>query len=349
MHQKTLKILVIRFSSIGDIVLTTPVVRGLYRQLNAEVHYITKSAYAELLRESPYVSRIHLLEGSLWKIAKILRAEKFDYIIDLHHNLRSLVLKLLLRVPSYSFYKMNIEKWLFVHFKWPPLRPQHIVERYWKCATPLGLKADTQGLDYFLPQNSPPGHSLLPPSFSKNYVIYAIGSKWKTKKLPLKQMIKLCHQINRPIVLLGGKEDTTTGNELANFFAPTSDSPLTAGLKAMGQQASIYNGCGRFSLHESATLIRDADYVFTHDTGMMHIASAFKKSIYSIWGSTVPEFGMYPYKTRFTVLEKKDLRCRPCSKIGHRRCPLHHFKCMTENPLLFTLPEAHQDPFLPST
>ena len=198
------KILIIRFSSIGDIVLTTPVIRGLYQQLNAEIHYITKTEYLPLLKENPYIRRIHLLEGSIWHISKTLKAERFDYIIDLHHNLRSLLLKLILRVPSYSFYKMNIEKWLFVHFKWPSLRPSHIVDRYWKSISALGIQPDTQGLDYFLPPNAPFGRNQLPSAFQKGYIVYAIGAKWTTKKLPLKQMIKLCHQINQPIVLLGG-------------------------------------------------------------------------------------------------------------------------------------------------
>ena len=340
MHRKTPKVLVIRCSSIGDIVLTTPVIRGLYRQLGAEVHYLTKPAYAQLLSENPYISQIHLLKDSLWKLIAALSDEHFDYVIDLHHNLRSFVIKSALRVPSYSFYKMNIEKWLFVRLKFPSLRASHVVDRYWKSVAPLGVEADTQGLDYFLPQDPSLGRAQLPLSFQKSYVVYAIGGKWGTKKLPLKKMIQLCDQINRPIVLIGGKEDQETGTALADFFNTPSSEAYHKGLEALGKKTLIHNSCGSLSLHESAAVIRDADYVFTHDTGMMHIAAAFGREIFSIWGSTVPELGMYPYRTRFTILEHRGLKCRPCSKIGYRSCPLRHFRCMNEHPLQFSLPEA---------
>ena len=98
----------------------------------------------------------------------------------------------------------------------------------------------------------------------------------------------------------------------------------------MNKKAFVFNGCGKFSINQSAYLLKNAKEVHTHDTGMMHIASAFNKDIVSYWGNTTPEFGMYPYKTKFTIIENKNLSCRPCSKIGFQECPKGHFKCMKE-------------------
>jgi hypothetical protein len=98
----------------------------------------------------------------------------------------------------------------------------------------------------------------------------------------------------------------------------------------IGNKTEIFNGCGKFNLNQSAFLLKESKAVFTHDTGLMHIASAFKKEIFSIWGNTVPEFGMYPYQTKFTIYENKNLDCRPCSKIGFDKCPKGHFKCMND-------------------
>ena len=92
----------------------------------------------------------------------------------------------------------------------------------------------------------------------------------------------------------------------------------------------IYNACGKLNLNQSASVVKQADVLITHDTGLMHIAAAFEKKIVSVWGNTVPEFGMYPYQKEenFKIVEVKDLSCRPCSKIGHKKCPKGHFDCM---------------------
>ena len=100
----------------------------------------------------------------------------------------------------------------------------------------------------------------------------------------------------------------------------------------------MHNACGKYNLNQSASLVKQCQALFTHDTGLMHIAAAFKKKIYSIWGNTVPEFGMYPYKTDFEVFEVRGLDCRPCSKIGYSKCPRGHFKCMREQEFNFNLP-----------
>ncbi|TDN38349.1 glycosyltransferase family 9 protein [Hymenobacter sp. UV11] len=327
-----MKILVLRFSSIGDIVLTTPVVRQLKTQLpGAQVHFATKPAFAKLFEASPYVDKLHLLSGSLGELVRELRAERFDFIVDLHNNLRTRLIRLQLPgVPGQAFDKLNWQKYLLVRFNINRLPPLHIVDRYRMAAAPLGIKDDGEGLDYFIPPAQEVDvAAALPPGFRLgHYVAVAIGAQHATKRLPPEKLIELVQRLApRPVVLLGGPEDESTGHVMELAFQNPSS------LTSSPTQSPIYNGCGKFSLHQSASLLRQAKFVVSHDTGLMHIASAFKKQIFSVWGNTVPQFGMYPYRTRFEALEVLGLPCRPCSKIGFAQCPQGHFKCMREQDL----------------
>ncbi|MBX2895664.1 MAG: glycosyltransferase family 9 protein [Cyclobacteriaceae bacterium] len=334
-----MKVLVIRFSSIGDIVLTTPVVRVLKTQLNnAEVHFATKDKFAVLLRSNPYVDKLQILDKSLPAFIQQLRAERYEYVIDLHNNLRTRIIKTALWAKAFSFNKLNLEKWLWVNLKINRLPNVHIVDRYLDTLKPLGLKPDALGLDYFIPEKDEVPLDWLPPEFHKGYVAYAMGAQHNTKKLPLKRMIELCDKINKPIVLLGGKEDFETAEAIHAFFEKPAQSEYESGLTELGKRTTIFNACGKFNINQSASLVKQARYVFAHDTGLMHIAAALKKEVFSIWGNTMPEFGMYPYRTRFTVLENKKAACRPCSKIGYTACPKGHFKCMNEIVFDFYLP-----------
>lgn len=335
-----MKVLIIRFSSIGDIVLTTPVIRTVKAQVDdAEVHFVTKPQFAGILQSNPYVDKVHVLSGSLMQLVRELRKEKFDFVIDLHHNLRSLIIKTLLGVRSASFNKLNFRKWLMVNLKINKLPNVHIVERYLAAAAPLGVKNDSLGLDYFIPEKDIVPIDWLPPEWQNGYVAYAIGAQHNTKKLPVSRMIELCDKINKPVVLLGGKEDFENGEKVREFFTSTdSTTPYEAGLSALNKKTIIYNACGKFNLNQSASLLKQASYVFTHDTGLMHIAAALRKDVFSIWGNTIPLFGMYPYRTRFTILENNRVSCRPCSKIGYSACPRGHFKCMNDIVFDFYLP-----------
>ena len=327
-----MKVLILRFSSIGDIVLTTPVVRTLKTQLeDAQIHFATKYQYKELLEANPYIDKTYFLREKLSELIHELKREKFDYVIDLHHNLRTLWIKKALGVKSFSFKKLNVEKWLLVNLKINKLPNVHIVDRYMETVKPLGVKMDALGLDYFIPEKDEVPLEWLPDPFRNGYIVYAIGGQHATKKLPVKRMIELCDKINKPVVLLGGKEDFEMGESVAVFFSPASEDSVSEKVpEELNKKTIIYNACGKFNLNQSASLIKQARYVFTHDTSLMHIAAALKKEVFSIWGNTIPAFGMYPYRTRFTVLENNKLDCRPCSKIGFQKCPRGHFKCMNE-------------------
>lgn len=333
-----MKVLIIRFSSIGDIVLTTPVVRTLKTQLEeVELHYATKGQYREIFEANPYIDKMHYLGDSLKVLIHELKQEKFDLVIDLHHNLRTFRIKYALGVTSRSFNKLNLEKWLKVNLKIDKLPNIHIVDRYMQTVDHLGVRTDALGLDYFIPEKDEVPPEWLPDGFRSNYIVYAIGGQHETKKLPLTRMIELCDKINQPVVLLGGKEDHETGERIVRFFERKDDEQEADLRLKLNKKTTVYNGCGKFTLNQSASVIKTARAVFTHDTGLMHIAAAFRKEVFSIWGNTIPGFGMYPYRTKFTVFENNRIDCRPCSKIGFRKCPKGHFKCMNEVNLDFFL------------
>lgn len=352
-----MKILVLRFSSIGDIVLTTPVVRGLKQQVpGARVHFATKPAFRGLLEPNPYVDKVHCLGGTLAELVQELKAEEFDFVVDLHHNLRTALIKAQLGVKSASFDKLNARKWLLVNLKINTLPDVHIVDRYLAAAAPLGVRPDGQGLDYFIPPADEVDiAAVLPPAFRQGYVAFAIGAQHATKRLPVERIIELCGRLRRPVVLLGGPTDETTGHviELAFDQGAATSPPAVPHLPASpayfppppdsaALTTVIYNACGKFNLHQSASLVRQASLVVSHDTGLMHVAAAFRKQIISVWGNTVPAFGMYPYRTEFRVLEVPGLACRPCSKIGYEKCPKGHFRCMRDIDFHLDLPAPYE-------
>jgi len=314
------KYLLVRFSSIGDIILTSPVVRHLKRQVDGSViHYLTKSEFIPLLEANPYIDRIHSFNGDINSCIKELKQEGFDYIIDLHNNTRSARIKFAVKRMDFSVNKLNWLKWLYVNFKLNRMPEVHMVDRNLETIRTFISEKDGEGLDYFIPKNEEIDLSTLPEIFQKGYIGLAIGAQHQTKKLPLDSLITLCRRIKHPIIILGGPGDTETGDELIKAFP----------------QREILNSCGKYSLHQSASLVRQSRLLITHDTGLMHMGAAFNKKILSIWGNTVPQFGMYPYGADSSSIqfEVGGLSCRPCSKIGYKQCPKKHFKCMREQDL----------------
>ncbi len=321
-----MKILLIRFSSIGDIVLTTPVIRALKQQLGAEVHYLSRRSFRGIVDANPYIDKVFAIEKKVPEVMAELRKEGYDHIVDLHNNLRSAQVKWGLRAKAFSFDKLNREKWLLVNFKVNRLPALHIVDRYMAAAAPLGVKNDGRGLDYFIPPedevsvgNLLATNVLAPQREIPRYVAFVIGAAHNTKRLPADKIVAICRKVELPVLLLGGPGEAEEGQQIAD---------------AAGGQ--VLNLCGKLNLNQSASVVRQAWKVLTHDTGLMHIAAAFGKEILSFWGNTVPEFGMYPYYPegagRNTTFEVKGLSCRPCSKIGYSKCPKGHFRCMRDIP-----------------
>lgn len=318
-NDRTMKILVIRFSSIGDVVLTTPVIRALKKQLpNAEIHFITKTAFKGVLEHNPNIDRLFTIEKSINEVIADLKKENYDYLIDLHKNTRTLSLKLKLRRPSFSFPKLNFKKWLLVNFKRKSMPKMHVVDRYFKTVEKLGVKNDQLPCDFFI---QPSDQVSIEKQFGlipKKYMTIAIGAQFATKRMPFAKLKEIIDQIELPIILIGGPTDSELANKLLTAFT--------------GRR--IFSACGAFSLAQSASIVKQSSSLLTNDTGMMHIASCFEIPTVSVWGNTVPELGMYPYfplkKELFSIHEVKDLACRPCSKIGFKECPKKHFNCMNQ-------------------
>lgn len=322
-NTKRKKFLVIRFSSIGDIVLTTPVLRSLRRQYpDAEIHFFVKKSFKDVVLHHPSIDQIHYLEDDLAKHIAHFKSIAFDYIIDLHKNLRTLKIKRALNVPALSFNKLNVQKWLYVNLKWKSIMPdKSIVDRYFEGLKALKLSNDGAGLDYYIPEGLATKQDDIPMGHWTGFVGCVIGGSYETKKLPVTQWQKFVNLCPYPIILLGGPEDRQAGDTIAAV-----------------QPGKVYNACGKFNISESADLVKRAKVVVSNDTGLMHIAAAFKKPMVSLWGNTTPELGMFPYyghnnlnqniAVQSILMQNQDLGCRPCSKIGYQQCPKKHFKCM---------------------
>lgn len=317
-----MKLLVIRFSSIGDIVLTTPAIRCLKQQLpNVEIHFLSKLQFKAVTEANPYIDQFHYYNGNLSALTKTLKAEQFDYVIDFHKNFRSYKIRWALRTKVLAYRKLSVQKFLLTRFHINLMPGRHISLRCLDALAPLGVTDDGRGLDYFIPLHATLKPGDLPVSHSAGYIAIVIGASYFTKKLPLEKLQELCAAINYPIVLVGGKEDATMGAAIATV-----------------DDIKVYNACGKFSLHESADIVRHSNLVISHDTGLQYIACAFQKKVLAIWGGTSPALDVEPYYGTGYVNEAlhhlyhnyvvPNLACQPCSNYGTTTCPKKHFHCM---------------------
>jgi len=300
------------------------VIRCLKNQIpNCDLHYLTKKKFHSLLEHNPHLTKIHLFDDNFISTFQSLRKEDFDVIIDLHYNIRSKLFSMFLNKPTYSFDKENFNKWLYVVTKRDRLPKTHIVDRYMESTKTLGVINDYKGLEFFPCECERLDKTDLPDHFvDSNFIIFSIGGTHFTKRMPTNKWLEILTKVPFPVILIGGMEDLVEGNRIA--------------LSPVGKDRIIWNACGKLTIGGSANLIKMSSLVISHDTGMMHIAAAYKKPIISIWGNTSPRFGMFPYLTKNFNLEVNKLNCRPCSKIGFSKCPEGHFNCMikqdTNNP-----------------
>ena len=379
------KILVIRFSSIGDIVLTTPVIRCLKKQIqDAEIHVLTKKKFANLYKTNPHIDKVYEYDDSLKKNIEELKLENYDYVVDLQKNKRSVRVTRALGRPHASFPKLNFRKFLLSTFKIDIMPDVHIVDRYFKAVEKLNVRNDFYGLDFFISDKNNFPILELPEEFQNGYYAFVIGGTYKTKILPPVKIAEVLKKINKPVILLGGPDDVERAEEiisLVNGQRTTDNGDINSQIQKDFQvfrfsdfqiqkdsqvfrfsdsqiqkysqifrfsdsqiqkdsqifrfsDSQILNLVGKINLEQSASIVKNADSVLTNDTGLMHIAAAFHKNIVSVWGNTVPELGMYPYlpkePEKCHIIECKDVRCRPCSKLGFKECPKKHFRCMME-------------------
>jgi ADP-heptose:LPS heptosyltransferase len=312
-----MRLLFIRFSAIGDIVLASPALRCAKQQIpGVEIHFLTKKSMKAVSEANPYVDQFHYFDKDLSATIQELKACKFDYIIDLHKNLRTLRIRLALGVPYLSYNKLSVEKFLLTKFQVNRMADRHLSMRSVDTLAPLGVSYDGKGLDYFVTSDV-----IQPVFFPEGYVALVIGASYATKKLPLESLKVLCSQIPHPIVLVGGKEEVADGEALA-LLDPTR----------------IVNTCGTYSLHESALIVQKAKVVISHDTGMLYIACAFEKNVIAIWGATSPALQVEPFMSddsKAQVFQSivPNLTCQPCSNFGTKTCPKGHFSCMKQQDL----------------
>ncbi len=287
------------------------------KQLDVELHFITKSQYSSLVSSNPYVDKLWTIEKEITEVVPKLRNENYDLVIDLHKNLRSKRLIHKLGVKSISFDKLNVQKWLRVHTPINRMPDYHLIDRYLMALESLGILDDGQGMDFFYQADAKKllsDHKLE----SEKYLTIVLGATYLTKRVP-DHIIEyiLSNYRDYKIVLLGGKDVTDKANDFSQKFS------------------KLINATGKLSLQESAALIDNSKLVISGDTGMMHIAAALKKPIISIWGGTHKDLGMYPYygkahPDKNIPIVNSDISCSPCSKIGKHSCPKGHFKCMLD-------------------
>lgn len=302
---------------MGDIIYTTPVVRCLKQRFpDAEIHFLTKEQFKYIYQNNPYLTKLHLLKPRLFDTISSIKAEKFDLIIDLHNNLRTSIIKAITRIPSFTYKKDRIHKWLALKFKLSRfISSRHLVDRYMDTVKLLGVENDGKPIDYYISKNYEV-KELLPPSHQQQFIAFIIGATHFTKRMPNNQIIEICRGINLPIVLLGGADVKENALEIK---------------AALGDQ--VYDTCGSINLDQSVFLVSKAHKVIGFDTGLTHISEAFDKPLASIWGGTTPELlGVQPYQISDSLIVGVDLPCRPCSKFGLEQCPLGHFKCMKNIP-----------------
>jgi ADP-heptose:LPS heptosyltransferase len=287
-------------------VLTTPVIRCLHLQLNAEVDFLTKQNYQQLLTTNQYISNIFSLSDNRKETIEMLRLKEYDFVVDLQNNFRSLHIRLALGVKSFSYFKNNLQKYLLIYFGLNLLN-KHTVDRYFKSVQKLKVFNDNKGVDYLLSSKNN-----LKFNTEQDYICWCIGGTYEQKKLSYEQILNVVSKLKISIVFLGGDKEKIISKKIINST----------------KSENIYDFCGNTSIEQSAYLIKNSKLVLTNDTGMMHIASAFYSPIISFWGCTKPSLGFAAYMPSHKLVNIiTPLSKKPCSKHGEY-CRIQHNGCI---------------------
>lgn len=297
MTTRATRILVIRFSSIGDIVLTAPAVASLRQAIHGpcEIHYLTKANMAPVVEGfGTLVDHVHTIEESTAEVQEVLKGLNLDYVVDLHNNVRSRSIKRTLGLISFTVDKQNWAKLLLVR-GWRRTPVTSIVERYVEAfAGAFGAVVPKRWPDLFEQASAP---AELPAT----YAVLAIGATHSGKLLTPSLMQTIVDQSDVPVVLIGGSGDFDRAKVL--------------------DDSKVITLVGKTTLAESAAVLRGAEHVYAGDTGMMHLAAAVRTPVTSFWGCTRPSLGMAPWKSAqgsAIVVPDAQLGSRPCSKLGNR-------------------------------
>ncbi len=297
--------------------MTTPIVRCVKQQLEAELHYVTASKYGSLLEGNIHLDKIHLFENNWTELRDELKAENYNLVIDLHKVTKSIRLGSFLDKPVIQFNKATLAKWLELKFRINRLPKGHLIDRFFKGVEQIKVTNDLKGMELFIDETLERNALKVLERLGINgsYTVLVIGgAKW-TKQIPIELCVDYINQTREPIVLIGGAEERDKAKKIVEF-----------------SNRHINNFVGLYSLLESAVMLRQSKLVITGDTGMMHMAAVYSKPTIVVYGSTSPIFGMYPYTvgddSHIKFLQPDHLSCWPCSKSGRSKCPKVHTKCL---------------------
>jgi lipopolysaccharide heptosyltransferase II len=326
------KILVIRMSSIGDIILTTPLLRATKKEFpEAGIDFLTKKQFQQLMEHNPNIRRaIGLDTGKgflgLLRLIKELRQEHYDLVVDLHVSMRSILVRYLCgarmqrRAQKYSLQR-RLLKWFRINLlkNKPP-----VAERYFTALEDFKVRPDGLGPEVYV--------SRLDQARAKKYLDHAglsdriliglaPGASKFTKRWPVENFVaagvRLARDLDAGVLVLGGEDDQKLCEELSSL------------LKAAGV-GSVLNLAGELSILQSTAAISRVKVLVSNDTALMHLATASDTPVVAIFGPTAKAMGFFPYSKKAVVVEKEQLNCRPCSLHGDNACPKKHFKCMKE-------------------
>jgi heptosyltransferase-2 len=329
MTEKKLNILMIRLSSMGDVVLTTSLVRQLKATFpNSRIDFVTSQEFKEIYKYNPYISNlIEYDKSSNFEqiatqkndIKQNLPLGKYDYVIDLQRNMRTKIFRSGLGEIYFLVHKRRLHKLSLVYLKKPlykTLIPVPEVNRF--CVRELDVKNDNKGLEIWLPEEK--GLQNYPPEFKQRKkdefykIAIAPGAYHFTKRYPKERFVNLIEliskKINAEFYIIGGMKD----KEITDYIK-------------LNSKVNITDYSNSTSILETAKILNTMDVLITNDTGVMHIAASRKIPVLAIFGSTVKEFGFIPYGTDYRIAEST-INCRPCTHIGRNECPRKHFDCM---------------------
>lgn len=318
-------ILVIRLTSMGDVVLATPLVRQLRRTYpDARIDVAIADRFADVWANNPQVTlvwpvpSVHASEAGMdelkLEMLESLSGEwggAYDLVVDLQNSFRSAALRRGLGTTVVRAPKHRVEKLAMVYLKKRPAVTTSIIDRYRSTVQHLPLVADTDGCEIWLP-----GEHTYPsvrPARERTRVALVPGAHHATKRWPIVRYAELAAALvrhGREVVLLGGSSDV----ELCDAVEAAAGVP-------------VLRADGATSVEATIRMIDTCACVITNDTGVMHLAAARRAPVVAIFGSTVRELGFAPYGTAYRIVEH-DVACRPCSHIGRATCPKGHFLCM---------------------
>ena len=330
-NEQVRRILIIRFSSMGDIILTTPLIDLITRTFPlARIDFCTKEQFAYLIRSNPKIHKVikaknELDYTALKDLRQLIKMSNYNMIIDLQNNFKSIYLRSIQDAKTEIFNKHSFKKFLLVKFKINLLKNEKpIVERYKQTIRKYATKEDIE--EKMLPElyTDPASErsienmlrELALESGTKLICIPAVSAHF-TKTYPAEYFAEIIN--NFP-------------DSNAAFFLTGrgKDSENIQLIKSLTKEKKVYDLCDQLEIEDLVSLMKRCSLVICGDTGPMHIAEAFNIPVVMMAGSSVKEFGFYPQNGKAVVLENNSLTCRPCSHYGKPKCPKGHFKCMRE-------------------